>query len=164
MKKCEIELINKLLSKLVGQPLRKICRAAATVLMSYGDDDGYALHVDCSFRMTCGSRIVFAISDMFLTSTKLIEEDDFDWGSFEWDVIGNNRFDERVKKYFYDEPFGFIVKKISVSKLGDLAISFENGFELELFASGLEENWRFFECGDTDYHLVIAGGKIERGR
>ncbi|MCL2353902.1 MAG: hypothetical protein FWC69_04660 [Defluviitaleaceae bacterium] len=199
MKKRDIEIIKKALSKLVGQSLRDAYRfAGASIHFGFGDmleDDcfykdesgklardesgkllrrkslrpKYALRNECAMRVTCGNEILFAKADIFLPNTKLmkkanIENDGiFDWKAFDWDVVGDNYFDEMIEKYIGDDPFEFVVKKIDVSKFGDLKISFENGFVLELFVdgSGGEESWRFFDVFSEERHLVVLGDGIE---
>ena len=129
----------------------------------------YSLHSQCGMRMTCGNEILFAKADIFLPNTKLMKKADiendgvFDWDAFDWDVVGANYFDEMIEKYIGDDPFEFVVKKIDVSKFGDLKISFENGFILELFVdgSGGEEIWRFFDVFSEKRHLVVLGDGIE---
>jgi len=127
----------------------------------------YGLNVMCSFRLVCGSELLLTNNDITIPSSKLEAEPDFNWGDFDWDafewsVRGNNRFDEMVAKYVGAEPFEFVVKKIAVGEFGDVTISFENGFDLELFVncSGRDENWRFYREGDAA-SLVVLGDGIE---
>lgn len=194
MKKKDMDLIQEKIGVLIGQPLREIYRfAGASTHFGFGEmvetdvferdesnklvkgDDGkyvktkglrpkFALRNECCMRMTCGDEIVFAKHDIFLPNSALLNQSNFDWDSFDWKVFGGNYFDEMVEKYLGKEPFGFVVKKISVSKFGDLTIKFENEFSLELFAdsSGRDENWRFFDMNPHTPHLVVLGDGIEK--
>jgi hypothetical protein len=185
----DLSVIKKAINVLVNQPLRKLYRCGgASIFANFGelvevaavlldenkkivrDENGekiwtkktiprYALHTECSMRLSCGCEIVLAKADIYLPCSDLENKPDFNWEGFDWDVIGDNRFDELVAKYLNQEPYGFIVKKITVNKFGDLAIVFENEFVLEFFAdaSGEDENWRFFDTGTDDPHLVVCG-------
>ena len=53
----------------------------------------YALHIQCSWRIVKGNKIVVASRDFYSPRTGLDDENEY----FEWDVQGNNRFDERIE-------------------------------------------------------------------
>ena len=103
---------------------------------------------------------------MLLPNTTIGSDSDFSWETFDWDVLGNNHFDDMIAKYIGDEPSDFVVKKITVSKFGDLKITFTNGFTLELFAEGSDDsiNWRFFDGTNSKYYFIITGNEIERSK
>lgn len=183
MKQEQIKRISESLKKLSGEKLRAVMRAGSMADFGFGDyvekqahryDENrklvpvnvsvprLALHVDCCFRMTLGEKIVLSKGDVFQPSTQTENGADFSWEGFEWDVHGNNRFDEIAPTVLDEEANDFIVEKITVSKWGDLKIVFSNGFVLETFidSSGLEECWRFFEAG-AENHLIVNGQGIE---
>jgi len=202
MKKQDIKIIKETLEVLNGQPLRTLGRAGSLIVVDFGefvetdmpcddengklvrDENGrvvykkglrgrHSFSVECSMRLTCGSEILLAKSDITLPNTTLAQTQKneidgvevFDWDNFDWSVRGGNYFDEMVEKYIGDEPFEFIVKKIDVSKFGDVSIVFENHFVLEFFADGSKgsENWCFYEVGtDPEKSLVVMGDGIEK--
>lgn len=184
MKKCDIDLISNKLSVLINQPLCSVSRGGGSIFIGFGElvekdcwyltEDKkaalkkqlvgkYALHIECGSRFICGDEIIIAKRDMFMPNSEIYNQPDFDWDNFNWDVKGNNYFDELAKQYLSTDSYGFIVNKITVNMFGDLKICFENKFVLELFAdiSGGEECWRFFEA-DSEGHLVVSGQGIER--
>jgi len=184
MKKGEISEIIQGLSVLKNQKLQYGFRMGASGGFGFGPmieaeglvmtDEGiahgvktvakYALHIECMFRMICGSHIIFAKHDVFLPSSKIYTGEDFDWESFDYDVLGNNKLDELMEKYISPDSPELIVEDLAVNKFGDLKIKLTNSFVLELFsdASGDSENWRFFDFGVRDAkHLVILGDGIE---
>lgn len=122
----------------------------------------YTLHIECGFRLVCGNEIIVARGDMYQPSNQMLANPDFLYDEFNWDVKGNNRFDEITRKYFTDGNMEFNVKKIVVNKFGDLKIYFDNHFLLEVSSdiSGNEECYRFFEQ-KSDYHLVVTGIGID---
>jgi len=184
MYKEDISKINNAISVLIGQPLRSVSRAGSMIMVNFGDFiekktsermkasdrnsdraivGNLALHIECCARFTCGNEIIFAKSDIFLPGIHLLDSLDLKWSGFEWDVLGSNYFDEMVSKHFGEHMHGFVVKEVFISKFGDLRISFENNFVLELFAdgSGGSENWRFFEVNSDNAHLVVFGDSID---
>jgi hypothetical protein len=195
VKKSDIQEIKEKISILLGQPLCELGRSGSMITVSFGefvetrsvcrdengelirDENGkltlrntmigrYGCNIRCSMRVTCGRYIIFASSDMLLPNTTIGNNPDFSWDAFDWTIAGNNYYDEMVAKHFGNEPFEFIVKKINVSKFGDVSIAFENNFVLDIFAdsSNDDEVWRFFDRIDDDDvpHLVITGKGIER--
>ena len=121
----------------------------------------YALHIQTFFRLSCGSELLLAGGDKFQPNSKLAADENYDSAGFDWSIDGNNRFDE-VAKEIFPQPCNLVVSDVSVSKLGDLKLSFTNGFVLEVLVdvSGTAECWRFFES-QTEKHLVVTGQGIE---
>lgn len=172
-------LLNKI-SVLNGQKLSYVSRAGTMINLGFGElvknkvayktEEGkfatkevltsrYALHLDCTFRVTCGNEILLSKCDIFNPNSTLMKAPDFIEEEFDWDIIGNNNFDEKAKKHFIDTDLNFVIKKVTISKFGDLKILLSNDFCLEAFidSSENEECWRFFEVGNTDNaHLVIT--------
>ena len=116
----------------------------------------YAIHISGFFRITHQGKIVLSKDDMFRPNSQILK-DDFDEENFEWDVEGNNKFDEQ-KAVFYDNEL--MVKDIIMNEIGDLKIVLSNDFCIEVFidTSEDEECWRFFEIGNSEKpHIVITG-------
>ena len=186
MKKEDLAIVSEALNRLKGEKLRYINRAGSMGDFGFGDDieknayrhnehmelvptsvnsPKFAVHIDGRFRMTCGDEIILSKNDMFNPSTKKESEPNFNWDTWAtdendgWDVRDNNRYDEICSRYFNGELFEFTVKKVTVSKWGDLKIEFENGFALEIFvdASGDEECWCFFVVNDMNSFVTITG-------
>ena len=185
MNKLELSYTTETLSVLLKQPLNTIFRVGSSICLDFGElvekrsaylttgkkvayrneqHGKYALHIECNSRLKCGEEIVLAKRDVFLPNTKINNNPAFSWETFAWDIYGNNYFDEQVNRYLGDGPYLFIVKSISISRLGDMEIEFENGFVFEIFnnVSGNNESWRFFVVDDLSEHLVICGNGIEK--
>lgn len=172
---------KSLLSVLNDQKLKSISRVGTMVSLGFGDlvknkvvqktEEGnfitkevfvpqYALHIDCSFRIKCGNSIMMSQRDMFCPNSEMIKSANFNEDEFEWDIIGNNSFDEKAQKHFVDTGLDFTIKKININSCGDLKILLSNDFSIEVFvdSSEKEECWRFFEVGNADgTHLVVSG-------
>ena len=187
MNRADRVMIEKEIAKLEGEKLRRILRAGAMGNLGFGEwvDVEFsffrkgqerekkiipvprlALHISDGFRITCGNEILMGRKDMFSPSEKIAGQDDFDWDTFDWDIQGNNRYDEFAAEKLGVNPEGFTVKKVTVNLLGDLNIEFENGFLLKTFtgSSGNVEAWRFFDynAGEEVHHLEVCGqGLVE---
>jgi len=193
MNKKDIKFIEESLSVIIGQPLRDVTRSGPMMIIDFGElieidtfklsKDGriardenekpipvkrmrgqYCLTPLCSMRFTCGDEVVFAKSDIFLPTEEHFKKEDFIWDTFDWHTYGNSVFEELVAKHFVDGNFSdYIVKSIKISKFGDLVITFENEFVLELFADGSEysENWRFGKIDSTESLIVTSKGIID---
>lgn len=159
------------INELLNQPIVKIGRAGDLCWMLFGssfkeknvlgkevEKGEYSLHLQCPWR----------IRDMEDSSIKLASGDIYEprssieWNeNFNWDVQGNNLFDEKVEHLFSKEKM-ILVEKISVLEDGDLEMIFSNKFVLECFIaiSIKEECWRFFKHGSKK-HLIIYGNTKE---
>ncbi|GKI16233.1 hypothetical protein CE91St44_27180 [Oscillospiraceae bacterium] len=159
------------LNELLNQPLLKIGRASDLFWMLFGNSilDSfqenkttekfeYALHLQCPWRIRSkGDSQIQLASDDIYQPTSLIK-----WSpEFDWDVQGNNLFDEKAQKLFSDNNLVF-VKRVSISKNNDLQLEFSNHLILECFVntSTFEECWRFFRQ-NGDRHLVAKGSILE---
>ena len=177
MNKNDINDIIKKMLVLKGQVLRHISRPGSMMSLGFGDeikvktayknDKGkldvkeifsskYAVHIDGFFRITHKGKIVLSKDDMFRPNSQILN-DAFDQNDFEWDVEGNNKFDEQ--KCFVDNV-NLSVQDIIINELGDLKIVLSNDFCIEVFidTNEDEECWRFFEVGNSEQpHIVITG-------
>lgn len=122
----------------------------------------YALHIQCSWRITLDNKIVVASGDFYSPNS---EWDDLN-EDFDWDIQGNNRFDERIKAFLNDNV-RLIVERIKADDVGGLVVFLSNGYKLETFPDSSEddddsEHWRFFNRKENSPHFVISGDGIEK--
>lgn len=179
-KEKQTEILEKI-SILNNQRLNYVHRAGTMATLGFGEivknkvssknDKGeviakevyvskYALHIDCSFRISHSNEIILTGNDIFRPNSKLAELSSKENEEFDWDMVGNNAFDEITVSYFSDIKAELTVKSISVNEFGDLSIKLSNDFCLDIFVdvSEDEECWRLFEVGNSDKkHLVVTG-------
>lgn len=125
------------------------------------DNDEYALHLQTGFRVVANENILFASADIFQPSEELESREKFDLEAFEWDIQGNNRYDEKVNLFVDMYPDGLTVNDISINQFGDLSIWLSENIKIEVFVNmSKEECWRFFKR-HSDKHLVITGAGID---
>lgn len=123
----------------------------------------YALNIQCSWRISKGEKILVASRD-FYSPFSGWEEDN---GDFDWDVQGNNRFDERIKPFLESVQGNIIVESIESDDVGGLKVFLSEGFVLEVFPDSSEDDeysefWRFFNRKDGSPHFVVAGNGIDK--
>lgn len=154
---------------LVGQKVNSIGRTAAMCWISFGnivEIEGhkgkrkvgkFALHLQCPWRIIDGANILLSSTDMFEPCSDYKEDGDFDW-----DIQGNNLFDEKARIMFTEDK-NIRVQEVKFSGYYDLTIIFSNQLILECFVdrSLKEECWRFFQPGSDKVHLIITGQGIE---
>lgn len=177
MNKKEINKIIMVMSNLKGERFRQIWRGGSMAGLGFGEKlkskvvykaksdelnlretvaSKYAVHIDGFFRITHQGKIILSKDDMFRPNSQM-QKDDFDEDNFEWDVEGNNKFDEQ-KKFFYDVDL--LVQDVIINEIGDLKIILSNDYCIEVFidTNEDEECWRFFEVGNGENpHIVITG-------
>ena len=176
-------LIKEHIAILHGLPLRSVTRVADMLCLGFGElfeqeifwkvkdkqkapktrlVSEYGIHFQCLYRIVGGNEIILAKNDRYQPSS-IISPDNYD--DFEYDKVGNNLLDENIATKFIDLA-DFIVKDIKLNRLGDLLITFTNGFLVEGLAdlSKSEECWRFFKTGNIhEPHLVVAHNGLLEG-
>lgn len=140
---------------LIGQPITKMGRASNLCWVLFGkiieergalgkdvEKGEFSLHLQCPWKITDTTdyTIKLASGDIYEPNSGIKCNDNFDW-----EIQGNNLFDEKVEALFKGENPTY-VKSVNVSKNGDMQILFSNMFMLECFVdiSTKQECWRFF--------------------
>jgi hypothetical protein len=167
------EEINSQIGKLVGLKLQYAGRASSLFWLGFGDiiqinrrgkiqeTAEYALHIQCSWRITLNNKIVVASRDFYSPCSGWDENDE----DFDWDKQGNNRFDEKIK-IFMKENGQLKVEHIESDDVGGFKIFLSNDYKLEAFPDSSEddehsEHWRFFNRKDNSLHFVVTGKGTE---
>lgn len=168
------EEIKSQVEKLVGLKLQYAGRASNLFWLGFGDivqivrrgrteeTAEYALHIQCSWRITLGNKIVVASRDFYTPNSQWDEKNE----DFDWDVQGNNRFDERIKTFTKDN--GHIeVLQIDSDEVGGFNVTLSGGYKLEVFPDsseddGQSEYWRLFNRKENNPHFIVTGNGIEK--
>ncbi|HWL22436.1 hypothetical protein H7K20_18910 [Priestia aryabhattai] len=168
------QAIKSKVDKLVGLNLRYIGRASNLFWLGFGEKilvtrrgkmeevAEYALHIQCSWRIAKANKIVVGSRDFYYPRTGLDNENEH----FEWDVQGNNRFDERIKSIIEDINEHTIVERFESDEVGGLKIFLSQGYLLEVFPDTSEDDeysefWRLFNRKEDSPHFVVTGNGIE---
>ena len=168
------EATKSKLDKLVGLNLRYAGRASNLFWLGFGEKilvtrrgkreevAEYALHIQCSWRIAKGNKIVVGSRDFYSPRTGLENEN----GHFEWDVQGNNRFDERIESIIEDIDENTIVERVDSDEVGGLKIFLSQGYLLEVFPDTSEDDeyrefWRLFKRKEDSPHFVVTGNGLK---
>lgn len=163
MKDLEIEDYLKILK---DKPIINIGRASNMLWIGFGEPlkvydykgnevtkSSISLHVQSTWRIINKGekKIKVASSDMYTPNSNLEWSDDFNW-----DIQGNNLFDEKSKRWLGDNIF---VKDYKINRWGDLLLLFSNEDSLEIFVNVSDDSecWRLFENNSNKDHFVVTG-------
>lgn len=122
----------------------------------------YALHIQCSWRITKGNKILVASRDFYSPSSRWDEDNE----DFDWDVQGNNLFDERIVSFMEDVKGHLIVERIDSDEVGGLKVFLSENYVLEAFPDTSEDDeysefWRFLNHRGDSPHFIVTGNGIE---
>lgn len=165
MQSIERNIIFHKLRLIEGAQIRKIGRAINIVWINFNGIDGkkYALHLQTFFRLCNKNNILITDCDKYLPIDKLSSTPLFDLKTFNYDIQGDNLFDEWVKYQGETLLYNSFVDKVEVNTYGDLTIYFSNNLTLSIFldTSNDDECWRIFELHSGEKHFVVTGNRIE---
>lgn len=160
----DVAFIRNHMEILVGAQWRTIGRAANLAWLGFLINDfEHALHIQSGFRVRTKDKVLTANLDMYDPTKTLLESPSFDWGSYDWDVQGDNCYDEWTGE-FRKAAQKIIVQKVLVSDFGDLTIQLDNGMIIEVFINSSTDDsecWRFFKWKSSHKHLVVTGAGLE---
>ena len=114
----EINVSNQYFKEIEQGNLVSMGRASSLGwILFVKDDEEYALHLQTAFRIKVDEKIFLASSEMFQPSDRVRTDDIFDFETFEWDIQGNNRYDERVKQFMEKYDHNLRVNNTSVNQI-----------------------------------------------
>jgi hypothetical protein len=166
--------IEKALAVLAGKAMWRCTRAADLAAFQFGarrasltwkgepcEIGEYALHVQCTWRITQHEKVIVARRDLYYPA----DYTDLRQGipaNFDWDIQGGNRHDRLLKEFFQDGTRSYMVERIEVGDAGAFRVILENGFSLEVFPDdSLDgEHWRLFKPDMGEPHFVVSGAGI----
>lgn len=168
------EEIKSVLCKLVGLKLQYAGRASNLFWLGFGDlvlitrRKGteelaeYALHIECSWRITKENKIIVSSRDFYYPRAHWDEDSD----DFDWDVQGNNRFDEKIKFFIEDGKGNLIVEGIDSDVIGGFKVFLSDKSVLEVFPDHSRDDeysefWRFLNMKEGSPHFVVGGNGIQ---
>ncbi len=162
------------LSLLLGQPIGGCWRAANMQIFEFGtrhlilnrkgeeiEVGDINLHVQCRWRMTDGTRIIFGRDDLNSPADATIPIEEFDWDK-QLSVL-----DVMQKQWFKDhrdQPLKVV--DACGDAYGGFRIALEGGFNLEAFpcdscTDEYSQHWRLFGHRADGSHFVVTGYGVE---
>lgn len=136
---------------LVGQKLLDIGRASDMCWMIFGtkkdleDQTFLALHLQCPWRISRGSRIILTNNDIY----------DAVPSTGDWEKI--NYFDKIINRFFCKGEVEVV--RVVLSEINDLTIKFSDCTVFKCFVNDIKgENWRFFRKTSLNHFIVKGNG------
>lgn len=162
------------LNKITGLKLQYIGRSSDLFWLGFGEivqinrrgrteeTAEYTLHIQCSWRITLHNKIVVASRDVYVPNSEWDKLND----NFDWDIQGNNKFDEQIKS-FSENSGKLMVERIEAEDVGGIEVFLSDDYKLEAFPDSSGdvddcEHWRFFNRKENSRHFVVSGEGIER--
>ena len=157
MDQCITTRVNDLVKPLIGLQGFTIGRAAAMLWIGLGvGDSEHMLHIQCAFRIRDKDGILVTNLDMFEPSDSVYEKPGFNFDDFDWDIQGENLFDQWVRSLNPDFISALTVLDARVSICGDLTMLLDQDIVLEVFNNvTARECWRLFRRSSGP-HLVMT--------
>lgn len=151
---CDIGRASNMLWVSIGENIIALDRKGNEVKKST-----ISLHVQSTWRIVNKEKkeILLASSDFYSPNSTVTADNEF-----EWDVQGNNLFDEKSQIWLNKNRLIYI-KEYKVNRWGDLLLIFSNDNRLEIFinSSDSTECWRLFKHHSDEEHLVVTGLGVE---
>ena len=123
----------------------------------------WALHLQCAWRIGGPQGLLVASDDRFSPAGN----PDKVPKKWKWDT-GPNRFDERVKRFFSENPEGFgVVQRVQGDRFGGAQLKLTNNLMIEIFPSDTlnreeDEHWRLFQPSRKAKHFVVTNQGISK--
>lgn len=124
----------------------------------------FALHVQCSWRIVKGDRIMTGSADYYQPAAEgeELNLEDRKLGNLQrkrlLELLGN--YDDETRSHI-NKSLALNVTGVRADRFGGLDLTLSGGVSLQVFPNGsLSEDWRFFAPGTEDPHLVLRGGKL----
>jgi hypothetical protein len=163
--------VEQELRVLVGLPLWAMGRAVDLEWFQFGNQNevtdkrgraktvgDWALHVQCSWRVTRRENIVVAKRDVYWPAG-IRSSDEVEQG-WSWDQGGPTRLDERTAIFHQvldvSPP---VVESVKADEVGGVRLVLSGEYALEIFPDHTldDEYWRLFEPQQNRQHFVIRG-------
>jgi hypothetical protein len=169
--------IEQALQALMDLPLCSAGRAATLFWFHFGsqrevvDRDGetklvgeYALHVECTWRITGLGGIAVGSGDLYYPAGVPVSRNSKD---FDWRKQGANRADERLSTLLHQlAQAPLVVEGVWADATGSIRLTLSHGYALEVFPSDslqgeYSEHWRLFQPSLNQPHYVLTGAGHE---
>ena len=160
-----IDRIKSTLSKLSGQRIQKIGRAANMLWISFGDDivyinfrgepvvkSEYALHMQCNWEILDGNKIILEQEDFY------VPKDEASYQLFNVEQFGNSKFDKvSIEFNAAIKTNPAYVVNLNVDATGGLELELSNNLIIKVCPDipSKGESWRFLMPNSDEGHLVV---------
>ena len=165
MKVDERKIILNTLDILKNARFNRIGRCINMIWIIFSGKDGeeYAFDIQSFFRICRQDRILITGFDKYQPTKTIVSNPLFKPETYDYDVQGDNLFDEWVINKGRDILSNSYIQKIELNNFGDLILYMSNDLVLTIFwdRTNINECWRVFKRKSKNKHLVITGHGVE---
>ena len=160
------------MNRLINKPFHSMHRILDMLCLNFGNDlqktvslgnhilsdrvyPAYSLHLQVQWRFIHNGRILLGSRDMYKPYSAAIDESEWDYSLTDRPDDESSLFDV-MSKQLTKNLLGHYVLHCEQSSLGDIRITFSNGYVFEVFipASYADEEWRLIDFS-KDEHLIF---------
>lgn len=148
----------KMQNALVGSELSDIGRCCDLTWWIFQKGNiSFAIHTQCTWRVMNEEHVLLRRDDIFCPASTVDRENE----DFDWEIQGNNRFDELAPILKQNLPVK--VSELIVTKYYDIEIRMSNNCIIQIIADATvdHEQWRFFQNHSNEPHVVCCNDCIE---
>jgi hypothetical protein len=135
----------------IGEP-----RSDISLLGRPREVGAYALHIQCPWRLTEGTRIVAGSGDLYAPADPGADRETWDW-----DVVGPTWWDDRMQEFFRSTSLSIKVQAIMADTFGGFRLICSGDVTFEVFPSSsvaphdVSEYWRLLQPSASAEHFVV---------
>lgn len=160
------------MNRLILKPFHSMHRAVDMLCLNFGNDlrktisigthilsdavyPAYSLHLQVQWRFIHNSKIILGSRDIYKPYSDEIDEDEWDYSQVGRPDDESSVFDV-ISRQIAQALAGHYVTQCNLSPMGDIRITFSNGYIFEVFipASYQDEEWRLIDFSN-DEHLIF---------
>jgi len=122
----------------------------------------YALHVQCPWRLTKGTRLVAGSGDLYTPA-----DPDADRETWDRDVVGATWWDDRMREFFRGTSLSIRVQDVMADFFGGFRLLCSDTVTFEVFPSAsaaphdVSEYWRLLQPAASTEHFVVRATGLE---
>ena len=160
------------MNRLLNKPFHSMHRVLDMLCLNFGNDyrkivsigkhvlsdtvyPTHSLHLQTQWRFVHDDKILLGSRDIYKPYSNTINESEWDYSITDRPDNESSLFDI-LSKQLSQNLFGHYVTQCEQSPLGDIRITFSNGYVFEVFipASYQDEEWRLIDFSE-DEHLIF---------
>jgi hypothetical protein len=122
----------------------------------------YALHIQCPWRLTEGTRIVAGSGDLSKPADPSVDRE-----TWNWDDVGATWWDDRMREFFRSPSHQIKVQTVMADAFGGFRLICSGAVTFEVFPNesaaphDVSEYWRLLQPSRSAGHFVVLSTGLE---